>query len=89
MVFYDKDVQKNIKKRVLPKEIAKLFYNVFCSLDQTKDLNLFDIKKLVTNSSKDYYRLRKGKYRAIFTIEEDDFYVLTISKRAEVYKKWP
>ena len=89
MVFYDKDVQKEIKKRVLPKEIAKLFYNVFCSLDQTKDLNLFDIKKLVTNSSKDYYRLRKGKYRAIFTIEEDDFYVLIISKRAEVYKKWP
>jgi len=89
MVFYDKDDQKDIKKRVLPKEIAKLFYNAFCSLDQTKDLNLFDIKKLVTNSSKDYYRLRKGKYRAIFTIEEGDFYVLTISKRAEVYKKWP
>lgn len=88
MVFYDKDVQKNIKKIFLPQEIAILFYNVFCSLDQTKDLNLFDIKKLVTNSSKDYYRLRKGKYRAIFTIEEDDFYVLTISKRAEVYKKW-
>jgi len=92
MVFYDKDIQKNIKnikKRVFPKEIAKLFYNAFFSLAQTKDLNLFDIKKLVTNFSKDYYRLRKGKYRAIFTIEEDDFYVLTISKRAEVYKKWP
>jgi mRNA interferase RelE/StbE len=88
MVFFDKDVQKDIKKKILPEEIAKLFYNAFCSLNQTKDLNLFDIKKLLTNSSKDYYRLRKGKYRVIFTIEEDDFYVLTISKRAEVYKKW-
>lgn len=70
MVFYDKDVQKDIKKRILPKEIAKLFYNAFCSLDKIKDLNLFNIKKLVTDSSKDYYRLRKGKYRAIFTIDE-------------------
>ncbi len=88
MVFYDKDVKKDIKKRILSKEIAKLFYNVFYSLDQTKDLNLFDIKKLITHSSKDYYRLRKGKYRAIFPMEEGDIYVLTISKRSEVYKKW-
>ena len=62
MVRYDKDIQKDIRGGTLPKEIGKLFYHAFSSLDETKDLNLFDIKKLVTNSSIDYYRLRKGKY---------------------------
>jgi mRNA interferase RelE/StbE len=52
-------------------------------------LNLFDIKKLLSSSTREYYRLRKGKYRAIFTIEDQDFYVHAISKRSEVYKKWP
>lgn len=89
MVFYDKDIKKAIKKGSVPKEIVKLFTHVFQSLDQTKDLNLFDIKQLKSSSSKDYYRLRKGKYRAIFTIEEQDFYVHAITKRSEVYKKWP
>ena len=89
MVFYDKDIQKAIKKGTLPKEVAQLFHNVFKALDSTKDLNLFDIKKLVTNTSGNYYRLRKGKYRAIFSITDDDFYILTIAKREEVYKRWP
>jgi mRNA-degrading endonuclease RelE of RelBE toxin-antitoxin system len=38
----------------------------------TKDLNLFDIKKLVSDSSVNYYRLRKGKYRVVFKIEDED-----------------
>ena len=88
MLYYDSDVRKDIKKGRLPKEIAGLFHNAFLALDLTKDLNLFDIKKLVTRSSVNYYRLRKGKYRAIFTMEEDDYYILSISKREEVYKKW-
>ncbi len=88
MVFYDHDIKKDIKKGNLPKEIAKLFHHAFSSLDATKDLNLFDIKKLVTHSSINYYRLRKGKYRAIFKVEQDDIHVLKISIRSEVYKKW-
>lgn len=89
MVFYDKDIRKEMHKGDLPKNIVKLFDHAFQALDHTKDLNLFDIKKLVSNSSVDYYRLRKGKYRAIFTLENQDFYVHAISKRSEVYKKWP
>lgn len=88
MIYYNENIKKQIKKKHLPEEIAKLFHNTFKALDTTKDLNLFDIKKLITDSSTDYFRLRKGKYRAIFTFENDDFYVLTISKREEVYKKW-
>jgi mRNA interferase RelE/StbE len=88
MVYYDEDIKKEIDKGKLPKEIAKLFVHAFVSIDTTKDLNLFDIKKLVSDSSVNYYRLRKGKYRAVFKIEDEDMYVLTIAKRAEVYKKW-
>jgi mRNA interferase RelE/StbE len=89
VVFYDKDIKKDIKKGLIPKEVVKLFTHVFQSLDQTKDLNLFDIKQLKSSSSKEYYRLRKGKYRAIFTIEDQNFYVHAIAKRSEVYRKWP
>ena len=84
-----KSILKQIKKGTLPKEIIQLFIHAFQSLDQTKDLNLFDIKKLTANSAKEFYRLRKGKYRAIFTIEKEDYYVHDISKRSEVYKRWP
>lgn len=89
MVYYDEDIKKEVYKGKLPKEIAKLFVHAFVSIDTTKDLNLFDIKKLVSDSSINYYRLRKGKYRAFFKIETDDIYVLTIAKRSEVYKRWP
>ena len=88
MVVYDKDIKKAIKKGLISKEVAKLFTHIFQSLDQTKDLNLFDIKQLKTNSSAEYFRLRKGKYRAIFTIEDHTFYVHSIMKRSEVYRKW-
>jgi len=89
MVFYDSDIKKDMKKGRISTEIVKLFHHAFLALDQTNDLNLFDIKKLVSNGTVDYYRLRKGKYRAIFTIENQDYYVHAISKRSEVYKKWP
>ena len=88
MIYYDEDIKKEIDKNKLPKEIATLFVHAFVSIDTTKDLNLFDIKKLVSDSSVNYYRLRKGKYRAIFKIEDEDIYVLSIEKRSEVYKKW-
>jgi mRNA interferase RelE/StbE len=88
VVYYDQDIKKEIKKGALPKEIATLFHHAFISLDATKDFNLFDIKKLATHSSVQYYRLRKGKYRAIFYIDSEDIYIITIGKRSEVYRKW-
>jgi len=65
-----------------------LFQNAFLSLDLTKDLGLFDIKKIKGNFDREYYRLRKGKYRAIFYMLNDDFYIIYIGKREEVYDKW-
>jgi len=90
MVKYHEDILKRMKKGQIPKEIFVHFNNAFCSLDLTKDLSLFDIKQLRTaeEQSRIYYRLRKGKYRSIFYIEDKDIVVITIDKREEVYKKW-
>lgn len=88
MVCYDTSVEKDIKKGNIPTEIVKLFINAFSALDNTKDLNLFDIKSLKSSDETDYYRLRKGKYRAIFFMKDDNFYVQNIAKREDVYKKW-
>jgi mRNA interferase RelE/StbE len=90
MVKYLEDVLKRIKKGSIPKEIFIHFNNAFLSIDMTKDLSLFDIKQLKTSDEKirNYFRLRKGKYRAIFYIENNDIFVISIDKREEVYKKW-
>ncbi|MCP5004507.1 MAG: hypothetical protein GY941_11310 [Planctomycetes bacterium] len=88
MIFYEDAINKALKKGALPKEIFQRFNNVFISLDKTNDLGLFDIKKLKSSEKRTYYRLRKGKYRAIFYIEENSYYVISIAKREEVYKQW-
>ena len=88
MIFYEKSVQKDFKKGEIPRRTMLLFHNAFLSLDLTKDLNLFDIKKIKGNYNREYYRLRKGKNRAIFYTLNDDFYVIYIGKREEVYNKW-
>jgi len=88
MVSYEKEVGKAVKKGSLPKEIFKRFDNVFIALDTTKDLGLFDIKKLKSSGGRTYYRLRKGKFRALFYIEKGNYYVFSIAKREEVYKQW-
>jgi len=88
MIFYEKSVQKNFKKGEIPERIMILFHNAFLSLDLTKDLGLFDIKKIKGNFYREYYRLRKGKYRAIFYMLNDNLYIIYIGKREEVYDKW-
>jgi mRNA interferase RelE/StbE len=88
MIRYEDDVLKSVKKGKLSKEIFTLFHHAFVALEKTKDLNLFDIKRLQSNEKRTYYRLRKNKYRAIFYIENDDYFIISIAKRAEVYKKW-
>jgi mRNA interferase RelE/StbE len=90
MIQYLEAILKQLKKGQIPKEIFVHFNNAFASLDLTKDLSLFDIKQLKTSdeTKRIYYRLRKGKYRAIFFIEDEDIYVIALDKREEVYKKW-
>ncbi len=88
MVVYEENVKKAVLKGSLPKDIFIRFNNIFISLDTTHDLSLFDINKLKSSEKRTYYRVRKGTYRAIFYIEESNYYVISIAKREEVYDKW-
>jgi len=88
MIYYEKEVQKSYRKGEIPKRIIELFHNAFLSIDITKDMDLFDIKQIKGSYYRVYYRLRKGKYRALFYFSEKDINVIYIGKRDEVYKKW-
>ena len=88
MIQYLEDIVKRVKKGQIPKELFININNAFLSIDLTKDLNLFDIKAMKESEGRKYYRLRKGKYRAIFYIADDDIYVVALDKREDVYKKW-
>jgi mRNA interferase RelE/StbE len=90
MVEYEDEIVKRITKGLIPQGIFSHFNNAFTALDLTKDLQLFDIKqlKMSKNVERIYYRLRKGKYRAIFYTAENDIFVVALDKREEVYKKW-
>lgn len=88
MIHYEDNILKTLKKGILPKEIFVLFNHAFVALDTTKDMNLFDIKKLKSTGDRNYYRLRKGKYRAIFYTGKNNYNVVLIAKREEVYRLW-
>jgi len=88
MIFYEEKIKKKIRKKDLPKNIINRFHNAFRSLDLTKDIGLFDIKRMRGSYNREYFRLRKGKYRAIFYFEENNIFVIDIGKREEVYKLW-
>ena len=83
-----REFKKSLRKGDIPAEIVKRFHNAFLSLDLTKDWNLFDVKKVKGNFKRNYYRLRKEKFRGMFFIENDDFYIGYIGKREEVYDQW-
>lgn len=88
MVIYEENIKKAVAKGSLPEDVFLKFNNVFIALDITHDLGLFDIKKLKSSEKRTYYRVRKGKYRAIFYIEDNSYFVISIAKREEVYDKW-
>ena len=90
MIKYAEDIAKRIVKGSIPQDIFLHINNAFTAIDVTKDLSLFDIKqlKMSKETSRIYYRLRKGKYRAIFYIENDDIMVMALDKREDIYRKW-
>ena len=90
MIRYVDDITKRISKGLIPTDIFLHINNAFTAIDITKDLNLFDVKqlKMTKETGRIYYRLRKGKYRAIFYIENSDIFVVALDKREDVYRKW-
>ena len=88
MVRYESVVRKNIEKRAIPPQVLKTLHNALMVLDQTRDLQLFDVKEMRGSFRRTYYRLRKGKYRAIFFFDDDGIAVIHMGKREEVYRLW-
>ena len=90
MVRYAEDIAKRIGKGLVPQDIFAHINNAFAAIDLTKDSSLFDIKqlKMSNETNRVYYRLRKGKYRAIYYIENDDILVIALDKREDIYRKW-
>ena len=86
-VIYKKEAIKFMKLHKL--EETK-FFRAFeqISKDITK-INLYDIKDYQTSEIGDFFRLRIGKYRAIFKINKDviTILVLDIGSRGDIYKK--
>ena len=90
MIRYAEDIVKRIEKGQIPYNIFLHINNVFTAIDVTKDMSLFDIKqlKMSKEANRMYYRLRKGKYRAIFYVEIEDIMVVALDKREDIYRKW-
>ena len=86
-VIYKKEAINFMK---LHKLEGTKFFRAFeeISKDITK-INLFDIKDYHISEIGDFFRLRIGKYRAIFKINKDviTILVLDIGSRGDIYKK--
>jgi mRNA interferase RelE/StbE len=88
MVRYESAVRKSIEKRAIPLPVMRTMHTALKVLDQTRDLQLFDVKELRGSFRRTYYRLRKGKYRAIFFFDDPGIMVVHVGKREEVYRLW-
>ena len=84
-VYYQKKAEKWI---LANKKSAERFLSAFeeISKDIKGSFQVYDIVKLKGNS--DFFRLRIGKYRAIFTIQNDELIILVINidSRGGIYK---
>ena len=83
-VVYSKRIARQVRKRKLPQDIWTDFRDAFQSLADTMNFRLFDIKKLTDKGP--YYRLRLGRYRALFRIDKETIYVEDIGPRGEIYQ---
>ena len=87
-VRYSKSVAKVVKKYQLPKEIWVDFCDAFEALAASRNMRLFDVKRLVAKGPYVYFRLRIRNYRALFHMDNECIYVEEIGPRGEIYKRW-
>ena len=82
-VIYSKKSKKFIEKN---KKDGLKFFKAFDEISQDiENLKYYDVKSL---KSKDIFRLRIGKFRALFTKIDDELIILVINigSRGEIYK---
>ena len=86
-VVYKKEAVKFMKSHKL--EGTKFFKAFEEILKDVTKINLYDIKDYHTSEVGEFFRLRIGKYRAIFKINKDviTILVLDIGSRGDIYKK--
>ena len=81
-------VEKELSKGNIPKDIYLMIYNALIEIDKNKDITLYDVRDIKDQHHKlkyHYYRLRKGKFRAIFYFSDDDTYLYAAGKREDIY----
>jgi mRNA-degrading endonuclease RelE of RelBE toxin-antitoxin system len=89
MIEYEKGILKNVKKGKIPEKIFLQIHHCFQAIEKFGDMSIFDIKKIRGDHKYDYYRLRKGSYRALFHFEGNhNIKVIALEHRSEVYRKW-
>ena len=87
-VLYGKAVSVKVRKHQLPKEIWEDFRDAFDALAASRNMRLFDIKKMAAKGPYVYFRLRIRNYRALFHMDNARIYVEAIGPRGEIYKRW-
>ena len=86
-VIYSKSAIKFIKQN---KAVGIRFMKAFSELaDDVLVINHYDIKRYHHKDYDDIFRLRIGKYRAIFRVIKDEIIisVIDIGSRGDIYKK--
>lgn len=85
-VVYSRLVHKKVVKGKIAIEIWEDFKHAFDSFSKHLNFRIFDIKKLIVKNESVYYRLRLGKYRALFRMDQHRIYVENIGPRGGIYK---
>ncbi len=88
MVRWTESTLKSIEKNKIPEKTFHQIAKCFEAIDKVGDIAIFDTKRIKGNYEKEYYRLRKGNYRAIFHFEKKDIVIIDIRHRKEIYRKW-
>lgn len=85
-IDYSKTVVKFIKKHSIKMDVSNEIRKFLLKLVKNEDVNV-DFKKL-DGLWKGYYRLRKGKLRIIFSLDniKHSLFVEKIDYRGDVYK---
>ncbi len=86
-IIYHKKAEKFLSAN---KKIAVKFMKAFDEISHIDkwQIKAYDIKTFHTGKYTDAYRLRIGKYRAIFRVIDDKLvvYILDIGSRGDIYK---
>jgi mRNA interferase RelE/StbE len=88
MLVYEDSILKDVEKGRIPHQVFLQIHHCFESILKVGDMTIFDVKQLKGSRRPSYYRLRKGRYRAVFYFENGRITVVALEHRSEVYRKW-